>query len=156
MSAIKTQVAARSFIEAEVRANRIPAGATTNLDLFKIPAGASIGLIKWTLKEPFADATGTITAVTATVGDEDDGDGFIEAKSVWGASSPIAHAQTDGAYGEIDDDAEDTVLVPGSFKLYSEDKAFRVAIAKTGAGNATARFKTGRLLLTIEILQPRS
>lgn len=155
MSAIKTQVAARSFIEAEVRADRIPAGATSNLDLFTIPAGASVGLIKWTLKEPFADATGTITAVTASVGDEDGATGYILAKSVWGADSPVTHAQSDGPYAEVEDDDSNTALVPGSFKLYSDDKAFRVAITKTGAGNATARFLKGKLLLTVEILQPR-
>ena len=142
-----TQEAARSFVVADIRGVELAAGATTEVDVLDIPAGASVGIIKTKLKEEFGGETAVVTALTAQVGDEDDADGFIAAKSVLDDNSPVAAAQSDGVYANSGTDS-----APGVFKLYPAAKTLKVKFTKTGAGNATALFTTGRLQLTVEII----
>lgn len=151
MTAYNTQEAARTLVTKEIRGVELAAGLTTTVDVLDIPAGASVGLIKATLVEEFGDATGAITALTAQVGDEDDPDGFITAKSVLDYNSPVAYAQSDGAYATLTADAG-TAVVPGSFKLYTAAKKLQVLFIKTGVGSTFALFTKGRLKLSVEIV----
>lgn len=155
-TAYTTQEAARTIVTKEIRALNLAAGATTEVDLLDIPAGASVGLIKAKLVEEFGGATATITNLSIKVGDDDDDDGFIEAKSVLTGDTPIAHSQSDGAYIStavvISDAADTTVRIPGTLKLYSAAKTLKVLFTKTGSGNATALFTKGRLRFSIEII----
>lgn len=152
MTAYNTQEAARTLVTKEIRGVNLAAGATTEVDLLDIPAGASVGLIKATLVEEFGGETDTISALAVEVGDDDDDNGFIESYSVLDDNTPVAYKQTDGAYATLTDDGTNDVVVPGAFKLYSAAKTLKVKFSKTGTGNSDALFLNGRLKLSIEII----
>lgn len=152
---VVTSEAARSWRLIELDLRKVAAGATTTVDLFNIPAGASVGLVKFRLVEDLAttDATAVITDLTAQFGDDDDADGFILAKKLLSDNSPVRNGQSDGAYATVTDDDTNDAVVPGVFKLYAAAKKLQVLLTKTGAGNATARFRKGRLLVAFELVQ---
>lgn len=148
-STFTTHEAARTIRIVDFDLRHLAAGASTVVDLLPLIPGASVGVIKWKILETVAttDATATITATTLAIGDDDDADGYITAGSVLSDATPINFAQSNGAYCTVGGDVN-----PGIFKLYTAAKTLKATFAKTGAGNATARFLKGKIRFIIEVI----
>jgi hypothetical protein len=154
MNAYTTQESSTWLIR-DVNLANLPAGAAVAVDIADIPAGSTVGLIKQELVKA-APAITDVDNLTVKLGDADDDDGFITAKSVLTGDTPIAFAQSDGAYATkavVISDAEDTtVVVPGLYKLYTAAKKLTATFNKVGTAAATARIPSGLVRFKIQIL----
>jgi hypothetical protein len=154
MNAYTTQESSTWLIR-EVNLANLPAGAAVAVDIADIPAGTAVGFIKQELVKA-APAVTNVDALTVKLGDADDDDGFILAKSILTGATPIATAASDGAYATkavvIADATDTTVVVPGLYKLYTAAKKLTATFNKTGTAAATALIPSGVVRFKIQIL----
>lgn len=104
--------------------------ATKSFD-YVIPAGAYVQKVAFKLNTAFDDS-GTGSQLQIEVGDDDDADGFIEAKEIHVDSTEVIYAVQDGAY--FNDGTTDNTV---NGKLYSAaGKEFKLLFTPDVGGNA--------------------
>lgn len=72
------------------------ADTAQSITIASIPTDAVVEKAAYYLEEEFSG--GSLTALTVNIGDEDDTDGFVTAKSILSGATPVSSGYNDGAY----------------------------------------------------------
>lgn len=113
------------------------------VDLLTIPTDAAISSVGWKLIEAFDDTDDNITALTITIGDDDDADGYTEAKEVAVDGTEISSDYNSGDYVDTE-----------PFKHYDNatTKTLKATFAITPSTGAASTLDQGKIRVFVDIL----
>lgn len=120
-------------------------GTAQTITIAEIPTDAYIDKVAFFLAEEFAG--GSISALTIILGDDDDDNGFVIAKSVLTGATPISSAINDGAY--FNDGTTDDAV---NGKVYDNASTKSVKIVFTPTSDAVSAATSGRLVVKMNIV----
>jgi len=115
------------------------------IDCFTIPSDAIVQIVAYGLPEEFSG--GSNTALTVAIGDDDDADGYVTAKSVLTDETPISSGVNDGAYLN---DGTTANTVNG--KVYDNSATKTVKAVFTPTGDALTALTAGEILISARII----
>ena len=115
------------------------------IDIAEIPTDAIVEWSAYGLVEEFDG--GSASALTLALGDEDDADGFVSAKSVLNGATPVSSAVNDGAYYN---DGTTANTVNG--KVYDNASTKTLQAVFTPTGDSLANIDTGEVLIKAKII----
>jgi hypothetical protein len=131
---------------------------TQTYKIVALPAGSYVRSVYYWLKEAFDDS-GSGSSLTLQIGDEDDADGFLEAKQIHVDGTEVTAALADGAYrNAVSDEATDsnsdtvTVTTPSAVeaKVYTADKNLEALL--TPSSYKLSECTQGKLVILADIV----
>lgn len=149
MGGVNTQAAQDGFNEvAVIKASQLTqtASATAQtIDIAKIPADAYVEKVSYYLIDEMDG--GSVSALTVTLGDEDDADGYVTAKSILAGATPVSSAINDGAYHN---DGTTANTVNGKHYDNASEKTLQAVFTPTG--DSLANINEGKILIKAKIV----
>lgn len=111
------------------------------IDIAVIPADAVVEKVAYYLESEFSG--GSATALTVEIGDNDDPDGFVTAKSILSGATPISSGYNDGAYTTSN-------TLNGKHYVAVSNKQVKATITPTG--DSLANLESGVIIVKAKVL----